>query len=929
MKHLTKWGGGASGDYPQECGKLPQNETSNVDTKTKKRIPAIAQIVMWLLVFIIGFATALTFSNALLHSSKTATGAISFDLKSPSISLNNGLKLNYDANVGSFGTLTYGDSAYDILNLDALDLSIDNGNLLSKFYVKLIYDFTSLAGTVSFAQNAYDFGSAKMSTMTSTGTKNEFYTISSSNGNPNSPTTVTKSDTNKFNVLTFLRDFQYINDSALSESTKKFTIVVIVDLNENCNSSSRSQLSMTGTINTNIMSLKFSADGACQVISASGVTSIEIPYKVKLAGDGSVAEIDMQGTATGEGWTTITSIAPNAFSGCTELTTIKNNGSITTIGDNAFAGCTKLSSMELDFTKITSIGRNTTTSTNALSDTAFYKALPYASSNVGTVTYGDILFEYKNQSETLALTNYRVIAPYAFKSQTALTSVTMDSSIQYINNNAFSACATLQTIDMSSYVPAKVESDAFVNDHDLPLIVKVSTTDSTTQQGLTDATILNHIVSMSLTLNINININFWTYIYSCDDTNKYALNEIRQSIANGFTCEKAEKLILISSFTPKIEVGFDNGNSYSEVWVESIACYCGDEKNVVFATNGGTYNHYGATNIKYGASELSKGNENTLNISLECSFYTCFTADSKIQLADGSYKLAKDIEYDDLLLTWNFDEGEFAGSYPVWITKSTKIEKYFHVEFEDGTFVNIIISHRIYSADEDKFAKSIDSMFSQEGHNILKLAVDENGNALTNEKGEFYHTKCKVKKISVVLKEVQVINIVTAYHLNNYINGVLGSTGFSNMYNFTPLDENLKMTHNQEQMAERQNGTDTMYTLEEFDNSIINKNIFQGWRIAELKGIRTISAIETYIKQHYDVAHPLPTDANGNRLYALSTSDGYKTTIKEGDTYTLPTPTAVDGKTFKGWYNNADGKYYQAGDSVEIYVGTHFTARWV
>lgn len=905
---------------------------------------------MWLLVFIMGFATALTFSNALLHSSKTATGAISFDLKSPSISLNNGLKLNYDANVGSFGTLTYGDSAYDILKLDALDLSVDSGNLLSNYYVKLIYDFTNLAGTVSFAQNSYDFGSAKMSTMTSTGTKNEFYTISSSNGNPNSPTTVTKSDTNKFNVLTFLRDFQYINDSVLSESTKKFTIVVIVDLNENCNSSSRSQLSMTGTINTNIMSLKYTTSGACYVSSASNIDSIEIPYKVKLNADGTIAETDMLGTATGEGWTTVTSIAPNAFSGCTELTTIKNNGSITTIGDNAFAGCTKLSSMELDFTKITSIGRNTTTSTNALSDIAFYKALPYASEDTGTVTYEDILFEYKNQSETLALTNYRVIAPYAFKNQTTLKNITVDSTTQCLNDYSFAKCESLTKIDMTNASVANISPNAFDNELPVPVFVKVATTDTTLEtklnncrQLVVDCSLITNSPLSSLSQTINIFANdkvtsktlFTTSITKDDNQTKetYTYNE---------------KYLFSTSTDIHLQVvgaGVSSPSWGMDLFTESYVCSYENGNNVMFKTSGDLKNHYCEFNVEYGPKEcidknggvveeytdfgLRSGYTYNLQLSTQCVYQQCYAPDSKIQLADGTFKLAKDIEYDDLLLAWNFDEGRFAASYPVWITKNMTDTQYYKIEFEDGTFVKLIVAHRIYSADANTFVKSVDVTYSQIGKNIIKVATDVNGNALYNARGEMYHIKSRIRNITKIEEEVQVINIVTAYQLNNYVNGVLCSTGFSNMYDFTETNENLEMKHNQEQMAERQSGTDTMYTLEEFDNSIINKNIFQGWRIAELKGVRAIDKIEYYILQHYRSYCLLPTDANGNRLYALSTSDGYKTTIKEGDTYTLPTPTAVDGKTFKGWYNNADGKYYQAGDSVEIYVGTHFTARWV
>ena len=850
---------------------------------------------MWLLVFIMGFATALTFSNALLHSSKTATGAISFDLKSPSISLNNGLKLNYDANVGEFGTLTYGDSAYDILNLDALDLSVDSGNLISNYYVKLIYDFSNLAGTVSFAQNSYNFGSAKMSTMTSTNTKNEFYTISSSNGSADSPATITKSDTNKFNVLTFLRDFQYVYDSTLTESTKLFAITVIVDLNENCNSSSRSQISVTGTINTKILTLKVSANGACYMDSNSGVSSLEIPYKVKLGSDDTIIEKDMDGTATGSGWTTITSIAPNGFSGCTNLTSISNNGSITSIGDDAFAGCTKLSTIGLDFTKITNIGINTATNTNALGDTAFYKALPYASGDTGIVTYGDILFEYKTQCEILTLSNYRIVAPFAFKSQTALTTITIDSTIKNINNFAFDECSKLLIVDLTSMSSDIVlKEDAFSSVNNNPLALKVNTTDTNLEKKIKNSTPLRVDLSVK-----QIN-GYYTYASKgqkfklCLKANNTNSNkdcimiEIEKILADNydsFSFVYDEKYLLISTGSPNVSFNFEsdiyvNKSSY---WYESIGSYYNDDndtKVVNFQTPNGSQNHITVSPTLQYTNTFEKGFTHYFNGTMTLSAMSCFTPDSKIQLANGGYVLAKDVTYNDLLLTWNFDEGCFAASYPVWLTKSTKIEEYFKFEFEDGTYFNSIVSHSVYSADENRFVKSIDAIYSQEGHYIVNLAVDEDGNALRDANGNFYHVKKKVKKITKIYKEVQVINIVTAYHLNNYINGVLGSTSFSNIYDFTPMDENGAMKYNQEQFIERTTGTNTLYTIDEFDNTIITKNIFQGWRIAQQKGARTIEEVTKYITWHNKDIDPLPTDADGNRIYALSTSDGYKTTIK-------------------------------------------------
>lgn len=307
---------------------------------------------------------------------------------------------------------------------------------------------------------------------------------------------------------------------------------------------------------------------------------------------------------------------------------------------------------------------------------------------------------------------------------------------------------------------------------------------------------------------------------------------------------------------------------------------------------------------------------------------SCFSGDSKVQLADGTYKLAEDIEYDDLLLTWNMDEGRYSASYPVWISKILKEETVYTMEFDDGKSIEIIGSHRAFSATSNTFAKAIDISHSQIGKEFVKVATDSNGNVLHDENGQMYNIKSKVTNITETTKEVMVVNLVTAYQLNNFINGLLCSTGFINMYSCTELGDDLKPKYNSEQVHERQTGTDTMYTIDEFDSTIITRNIFQGFRIAELKGSRTIFAVTKYIAIDYAHACAYPTDTSGNYKYKLSTSDGYSAWITEGNTYALPEPTAVSGKNFAGWYNNADGKYYQAGDTITIYVGTHFTACW-
>lgn len=891
-----------------------------------------------------GFLAAITLSNALLHSAKTATGAITFDLKSPALTLGNGLKLNCTTSVGADGALSFGDNSADIMLLDPLELVVDENNQF-QYYVKIIYDFSSLSGNVTFAQNSHAYDSVFMSPMTSTGVKNEYYSISSTDGTLSSQARIVKGTT--FNVFSFLSDFRYTANTNLQESSKIFKMYVIVDISANFNSTSRTQMTYKGLINTDISALTYTSLGVCSLASPTSAvpSSVEIPYKVRFNSDGRIIDTDMDGSATGTGWITITAIDAGAFKNKTNLVSISNNGSLQTIGDNAFAGCTNLSTVNFDFTKIQSVGANTITQSNAFSDTAFYASITPDTN--GLKKAGDIVLGCSTTSQSTTVTGCRLVAPYAFKGQTSLTSVTIASDVQKVTSNAFMSSSSVRMVDITACTSTSFENNAFANSNSIPITLKYAS-GSTLVNTLNDVTIFNANIAIKYTDGVGGIIDYSLKVLSQDGNSFYNLDAVNQSVKSGFgnytadelkfIHETSEQFAFVSSFTPQISIKFEfyyegtTAPKYwgSSTWTETIDCYYADgNANVeIFKTNGGTRSHLGTVNMEYAEKSLGKGKINTIDVQMACSYLPCFSGETKIQLADGTYKLAKDVEYDDLLLAWNMDEGCYSASYPVWISKVERHEACYTIDFEDGSSLKIIDSHRAFSADENYFANLYDINKSQIGKEFIKVATDSNGNALRNEFVEMYHTKSKVTNITITEEDVLVVNIVTAYQLNNYAEGVLCSTGFSNMYSCAELGEDLKPKYDSEQVHERQTGTNTMYTIDEFDNTVITQNIFQGWRIAELKGVRTIDAITTYIVRDYLIGCAYPTDANGNYKYKLSTSDGYSAWITEGNTYTLPEATAVSGKTFAGWYNNADGKYYQAGDTITIYVGTHFTACW-
>ena len=189
----------------------------------------------------------------MLSDSKTAVGSVTFDLESPSIALDNGLQLNYNGQVGSSGTLTYTNDAgveTDINNL-SLNLTIPQENMFNQYYVKLIYDFSAVnVGTITFGANDYTLTSGQMSAMTTTGTTNEYYSIS---GTTNSPQALAKGIS--LNVFEFLKQFKYAHTEAV-DTIFNFNIAIIVDTASSCQSTNRSQTIINGKINlVNIVNL--------------------------------------------------------------------------------------------------------------------------------------------------------------------------------------------------------------------------------------------------------------------------------------------------------------------------------------------------------------------------------------------------------------------------------------------------------------------------------------------------------------------------------------------------------------------------------------------------------------------------------------------------------------------------------------------------
>ena len=143
----------------------------------------------------------------------------------------------------------------------------------------------------------------------------------------------------------------------------------------------------------------------------------------------------------------------------------------------------------------------------------------------------------------------------------------------------------------------------------------------------------------------------------------------------------------------------------------------------------------------------------------------CFIEGTPITLANHTYKNVEDITYDDNLLVWDFDKGEFSQAKPLWIMKQKKAVKYNHLVFSDNSELNTVEQHRIFNIEKGMFTYPMTEDTPIGTHTL-------------NDKGEIVELVSK----EVVEKEVNYYNIITNYHINLFAGHILTSCRLSNIY---------------------------------------------------------------------------------------------------------------------------------------------------
>lgn len=181
---------------------------------------------------------------------------------------------------------------------------------------------------------------------------------------------------------------------------------------------------------------------------------------------------------------------------------------------------------------------------------------------------------------------------------------------------------------------------------------------------------------------------------------------------------------------------------------------------------------------------------------------TCFLRGTQISLCNNSTKSVESITYDDKLLVWDFDNAQYAAAKPLWIKKMQVTSEYYDCYFSDGTNLKLVggrgHAHRLFCVDTNRFEYANDC--------VGKIVMSQNG-------------PVKMESCEIKQEEVEFYNIITDYHMNLYANGILSSTGLSNIY---PIEDMKYVIEKRE-----------LIPIEAFDNC--SEKYYYGLRLGEQK----------------------------------------------------------------------------------------------
>ena len=195
----------------------------------------------------------------------------------------------------------------------------------------------------------------------------------------------------------------------------------------------------------------------------------------------------------------------------------------------------------------------------------------------------------------------------------------------------------------------------------------------------------------------------------------------------------------------------------------------------------------------------------------------CLVRGTMITMADMSKVSVENITYSDNILVWDFDNGEFTSSKPLWIKKTQTSVLSCLLTFSDDSELRIVgespKAHRIFNKESGKFTYG-------------SMPETPIGTTTFNDMGE----EITLINKQWIFGEVEFYNVITDYHMNLFANSILTSMRYNNIYPIT----DMKFVKDDR----------TLRTADDYPN--IEERLFKGFRLSEQT--QSVEDIETHIQ---------------------------------------------------------------------------------
>ena len=216
-------------------------------------------------------------------------------------------------------------------------------------------------------------------------------------------------------------------------------------------------LTITGSINDNDFTTIRILMNALKVLNLSGATCTSIPDEA-FSGCTNLTSITIPNL--------VTSIGIEAFNGCSSITSINIPSSVKSIGIDAFNDCSSITSINIP-SSVTSIGYGAFNQCNSLTSITIPSLVKSIGSGTffGCIKLESIIFTIPSSITSIGqmafyncstLTSITIptldtlIGAYAFSGCSSLTSITIPSSVSSIGGSAFYGCNDLTSINIPS-----------------------------------------------------------------------------------------------------------------------------------------------------------------------------------------------------------------------------------------------------------------------------------------------------------------------------------------------------------------------------------------------------------------------------------------------------------------------------------------------